>query len=363
VTFIADATGGCLFGSEYSAPITAALWATIASVAASFLLLSYTVELRIQRRFRERRRARVIARWRTIIGKAVTGAADGRAPPSLPRRQRAEVLRLWNYTRSMIEGAAADRLIALAVELGLREFARKQARQAHLGTRLTALQALGRLRDCDMFDEILAATDDDNTLVAITAAEALAEIDSRLAVAVLIPKLAQRRDWPRTHVFSLLEKAGSAVISEPLYRCIRAASDTDAAYLLQFAEIAEFDVRDALAVELLRSRSDAELLAAALKVASGYGIKIQLDAFLDHPVWYVRMQAAALLGRMGRAEDVDRLEKRLSDQEWWVRYRAAKALVALPTLTRQALEEIRSRLRDPYACDVLEQAMAEAAIR
>jgi HEAT repeat protein len=323
----------------------------------------YTLELRVQRRFRERRRARVIAHWRVIIANAVTGADDGAIPPRLPQRQRKEVLRLWNYTRSMIEGAAAERLIALADRLGLRDFARKQAKQTHLGTRLTALQALGHLRDTDTFGEILAATDDDNTLVAITAAEALAEVDPARAVAVLIPKLARRRDWPRTHVFHMLEKAGSAVVNEPLYRCIRAASDEDAAYLLQFAEIAEFDVRDAMATELLRSRSDPELLAAALKVASGHGDMARLDGFLEHPVWYVRMQATALLGRIGRFEDVGRLEKRLSDEEWWVRYRAATALVRLPTLTRPALERIRSQLRDPYAGDALEQAMAEAAIR
>jgi len=325
--------------------------------------LAYTLELRVQRRFRERRRARVIAHWRAIIANAVTGADDDAVPPRLPRRQRKEVLRLWNYTRSMIEGAAADRLIALADRLGLRDFARKQAQQTHLGTRLTALQALGHLHDAETFGEILAATDDDNTLVAITAAEALAEVDPARAVAVLIPKLAERRDWPRTHVFHMLEKAGSAVVSEPLYRCIRAASDEDAVYLLQFAEIAEFDVRDAIAAELLRSRDDPEVLAAALKVASGHGGVTGLDEFLDHTVWYVRMQATALLGRIGRTEDTGRLEKRLSDAEWWVRYRAAKALVGLPMLTRPALEQIRSRLRDPYAYDVLGQAMAEAAIR
>jgi len=341
--------------------VTAALWATIAAIAASVLLLLYTIELRIQSRFRERRRARVHAYWRAVIAKAMTG--DGEVPPLLPRRHRQEVLKLWNYTRSMIEGAAADRLIALADQLGLREFARSQAQHGLLGRRLTAIQALGHLRDAESFREVLAATDDDNPLVAITAAEALAEIDPARAVEALIPKLAAHRDWPRTHVFRLLEKAGSVAVSEPLYRCVRAASDADAAYLLQFAEIAEFDVRDAMAAELLSSRSDPELLAAALKVASGYGAVARLDELLDHPAWYVRMQAAALLGRIGNAADTQRLEKRLSDREWWVRYRAAKALVRLPTLTRSALEEIRSRLRDPYAHDVLEQAMAEAAIR
>jgi len=354
---------GFLFASEFSAPVTAALWATVASIGASLLLLLYTLELRVQRRLSERRRARVIAHWRAVIANAVTGADGDAVPPRLPRRQRKEVLRLWNYTRSMIEGSAAERLITLADRLGLRDFARKQARQTRLGPRLTALRALGHLRDTATFDEILAATDDDNTLVAVTAAEALAEVDPARAVAVLIPKLTRRRDWPRTHVFHLLEKAGNAVVSEPLYRCIRAASDEDTAYLLQFAELAEFDVRDAMAAELLSSRSDSEVLAAALKVASGHGRLTRLDELLDHPVWYVRMQATALLGRMGRAEDADRLEKRLSDREWWVRYRAAMALVRLPALPRSALERIRARLRDPYAHDVLEQAMAEAAIR
>jgi HEAT repeat protein len=329
------------------------------------LLLLYTLELRIHRRVRERRRARIAAHWRAIIADAVTGAESSvaDAPLRLPRGQRVEVLRLWSYTRTMIDGAAADRLIALANRLSLREFAREQAKQAHLGARLSAIQALGYLRDTGSFGDILAATDDDNTLVAITAAEALAEIDPTRAAAALIPKLATRRDWPRTHVFRMLEKAGSVAISEPLYRCVRAASDQDAAYLLQYAEIAEFDVRDAMAAELLRSRRDPEVIAAALKIASGYDGSIRLDDFLAHPTWYVRMQAAALLGHIGRAEDAGRLEKLLTDREWWVRYRAAKALVRLPALHRQDFERIRSRLRDPYAYDVLEQAMAEAGLR
>jgi HEAT repeat protein len=327
------------------------------------LLLTYTLELRVQRRIRDRRRARVTAHWRSVIAQALTGVDDAVAPLRLPRRERREFLRIWNYTRNMIEGAAAERLIALADRLGVREFARQQATHAQLGARLTALQALGHLRDADSFAAVLAAIDDENTLVAITAAAALAEIDPARAVAVLIPRLAARRDWPRTHVFRILERAGSAVVSEPLYRCIRTASDEDATYLLQFVEIAEFDVRDAIAAELLHSRSDAELLAAALKVATGYGGMTRFDEFVAHPVWYVRMQAAALLGRIGRPEDAGRLEKLLTDQEWWVRYRAAQALVRLPALRGAGLERIRARLRDPYALDALEQALAEAGMR
>jgi len=38
----------------------------------------------------------------------------------------------------------------------------------------------------------------------------------------LIPKIARRRDWPRTHVFKVLQRAGSAVIADR--RSTRSAS-------------------------------------------------------------------------------------------------------------------------------------------
>ena len=53
----------------------------------------------------------------------------------------------------------------------------------------------------------------------------------------------------------------------------------------------------------------------------------------------------------------------LADDEWWVRYRAAKALVRLPGVGAPELEQVRARLLDPYARDILGQAVAEAGLR
>jgi hypothetical protein len=357
------------FASASSAAVSAAVWATIASLAASLLLLLYTLELRWRRRQRERHRARVIQRWRSIIAAAVTGtesgAGSGAQPPlphALPRSERAEFLKLWNMTRNMIEGAAGDRLIALATQLGLVEIARRQAGHRRIATRLVGIRTLGHLRDGRSFAPLQAAVDDNHALVSITAAEALVEIDPARAVDVLIPRIARRRDWPRTHVFRMLQKAGSALIGEPLYRAIRTAGDDDATYLLKFLELAEFDVRDAICAELLSSRRDPELVAATLKAASGVGRMPRLDELVAHPAWYVRMQAARFIGRMGRAEDVGRLEKLLGDREWWVRYRAARALVRLPALGRTEIERIRERQEDPFARDILGQAIGEAGV-
>jgi hypothetical protein len=51
----------------------------------------------------------------------------------------------------------------------------------------------------------------------------------------------------------------------------------------------------------------------------------------------------------------------LADREWWVRYRAAQALVELPWLKRADLEALHATLDDRYAADMLAQVMAEQA--
>lgn len=350
-----------LSASEFNPPVTAALWCTVASVIASVLLLMYTLELRLRRGLSERHRARVSALWRKVIADRMAPADSGVVvpPPILPSRDREEFLRLWNRTRNMVEGPAGDRLIDLVHQLGLVGWVRRRAKHSHLGTRLLAIQTLGYLNDEASWAAILTEMDDENISISVTAAEALAEIDPARAVKAIIPKITGRRDWPKTHVFRLLQKAGSNAVDEPLYRAIRTASDADAAYLLQFAALAEFDVRDAVAAEMIATRDDPDVLAAALKISSGYGPVRRLGELTEHPVWYVRMQAARLLGRMARLDDTSRLENLLTDESWWVRYRAASALAGLPALSDADLRAIRARQTDPYARDILDQAIAE----
>ena len=61
--------------------------------------------------------------------------------------------------------------------------------------------------------------------------------------------------------------------------------------------------------------------------------------------------------------EVAALEKLLADEEWWVRFRAAKALVGLPGLGARSLEQVRMRLIDRYARDILGQVIAETSTR
>ena len=83
---------------------------------------------------------------------------------------------------------------------------------------------------------------------------------------------------------------------------------------------------------------------------------VRIGAFAD------RVVGAVVLGRLGEREHVGLLERLLEDREWWVRYRAAQALVALPFLGPNALRRIQRRQTDRYAVDILDQAFAEVGI-
>jgi hypothetical protein len=50
----------------------------------------------------------------------------------------------------------------------------------------------------------------------------------------------------------------------------------------------------------------------------------------------------------------------LSDTHWWVRYRAARALLALPDMPIEVVDHARGKLQDHFAADILAQAIAEA---
>lgn len=355
---------GWLFDTAYDTQVTAALWSMLAAGVATVVLFVYTMGLRFATIVAARRRYHLVSRWRGIIAAAALSRRDAENEmlPRLTRAQRTDLLEQWNRARDTVEGSAAENLILLADRLGFARMARDLLRRRRLSSRLLGVQTLGHLRDAESWERIDTLVESPNTALSITAAVALTEIDSARAIERLIPLINRRRDWPRTRVSRILRKAGAELVSEPLYRTIRSGTDDEKVYLLQFAPLAESEIVDALCDELIRTTNHPGVLTAALKQISGHRGVPRLASLAYHDAWYVRMQVAKVLGRTGQMEHVSLLVSLLDDPEWWVRYRAAQALVKLPFLGPNALRDLRARQADPYARDMLEQAMAEAGL-
>ena len=353
-----------LFLSRFDPLAEAALWSIAAVLVTTLILFFYTVGLRFATITADRSRKKFLSIWRDIFAAAVMGDGipESQVLPSVRRADRTDLLEEWNRVCSVVEGKAMDNLIALAMRTGVPELARNLFQSHRVRSRILAVQTIGHLRLPEFRDRINALVDDKNTAISITAAAALVDIDPDFGTGIVIPMISKRRDWPKTRVSVILRNAGSERISEPMYRAIRSEDDAGRVYLLQFARLIEAEILDALVDDLIRSSRNPGVLNSALKLVSGYRGVLRLASLTQHETWFVRMQSAKVLGRVGQREHLSLLEALLDDPEWWVRYRAAQSISRLPFIGPNELRALRGRQSDTYAADMLQQCFAEVGL-
>jgi HEAT repeats len=342
----------------------AALWAAAIAAALTIVLFLYSLGLRIARILHDRDLARLRVRWWPVIAQATMteGLNEEAGLRTLRRGSRTKLLREWCRFRTHVKGNSSRSMESLADEFGLLGVARRLLQRRSVNKKLLAVQALGFLRDSESWEDIEALLDDPNITMSITAATALVYIDAREAIDRIMPMIGKRPSWPRTQIGRILSLAGPDVVTVPLCQAVQTADADEARRLLKFYESASINDVDMLVAQLLGSRSEPTLIAAALKAVRGQLPNTIIADLAGHETWFVRMQVANLLGRFGRREDYQILEPLLSDTEWWVRYRAAQAITRLPFLGPHALRKLRDRQKDRYAQDILCQAMAEVGL-
>ena len=353
-----------LFRTEFDAVTSVALWSIAAVVVTTVVLFVYTLGLRVATVSHARRRRRFLLKWRDVFANAMLSDKDAALQelPPVRRGDHVDLLEEWNRACSIVDGGAVENLITLASRTGIADLALRLLRGRRIGSKILAVQTIGHLRDSKRRDEIRDLVDHENTALSITAAAALTDIDPDVAISVISPRIDARRDWPKNRISIMLRQAGSEKISEPLYRAIRSADDDGKVYLLKFAALMEPEILDALVEDLIRSGNNPGVLNAALKLVSGYGGVPRIAWLTRNDTWFVRMQEAKVLGRIGQEEHVSLLEALLDDPEWWVRYRAAQSITSLPFLGPNQLRQLQGRQSDRFARDILQQAVAEVGL-
>jgi HEAT repeat protein len=345
-----------------------------ASLALAFLLSLVVLMLRARLLLRERQHRKFLSFWQPIVMDAVEVASAD--VPRLSRRDLSNFLLLWNHLHESLLDESKDHLNQIAYALSIDQTALRMLRRGNLRERLLAMNTLGHLREQTAWDDLSLITEGDDAFVSLAAARALTMIDARKAVPQLIPLLTSRRDWTAARVASVLQTAGADVISDPIARAAIAFSReqttgadhgaeaiNQAARMVQYLELAHDTSALPAAHSIAESSHDPEVLAACLHLLSrAEDLDIIRDC-LRHEDWQVRVQAAVALGRVGGVEDEARLIPLLSDQQWWVRYRAAQALSLLPSMRETRLTAIQAEQSDPFARDMLAHVMAEIQLQ
>lgn len=331
-------------------------------IACSVLMLMVIFMLRIRLLLRQRREERYQKRWQPLLAECVFGVPQ--ELPGVPQKLQYHFLRVWNFHHESLVGSARANLEILAGNMHLEEVARRLMRSVNLRERLIAVMTLGHLGDRTQWHELRALVADPSPVLSLQAARALLDIDASATLAWLVTVMAARDDWPLSRVVSMLKEVGPNLVTLPLISAAESAmraegGEGQVSRLLRMMDVAHTEKVAPVAGRIAREAKNPELIAAALRLVQDPRDLDIVRSHAGHESWFVRASAIRVLGRIGDAADRPLLIDGLGDAHWWVRYRAARALLALPGTRIQDLEKIRGMLDDRYAADILAQAIAE----
>ena len=333
------------------------LWVGLAIVGVTMLLLVQTILLRMQLIMRQRREQRLVERWQPLFAQSMTAL-----PQSLPPIAKSDwdaFLRLWNNTQETLSGELKHKLNQLAWACGVSHVAQQLLSHKNMRKRLLAVATLGHLQEKNAWSRLRNLTDDPHPLLSLAAARALMQIDAKAALADLLPLFTHRHDWPLNKIAKMMNEAGPDAVSGPLTQAVEIAAAEDFPRLVRLLDCAHSEQALPAIRRILQSAADDRVISACLQALSDPEDVGVARTYTRHPSWFVRVQAVSALGRIGSREDRDTLIAPLSDSVWWVRYRAAQALAGLPQVTLDEVRQIRDKINDRFAKDILTQVIAE----
>jgi HEAT repeat protein len=344
-----------------AAPIVRfAFWLGIAVMIMTVLMLTVTLVMRRLALQRARNHDRAVARWRPLVLAQLNGAPV--AVPALAATELSGFIRVWNEAHEPLRGASTPQLarIASAVDLEARLYPYLRAGSFH--DRVVAIVALGHIRSSTSFSRLTGFLDDRSPIMSLCAARALMQIDPQRGVQQLVPRVVQRADWSQGSIAAILQECAEEDVAATLTEATLRADAANGPRMLRFLA----GVSPAAAAPIIRAQllaaTDEEMLSTCLQVIAQREDLDCVRPLLAHSRWHLRMQAAVTMGRLGIPGDERRLIELLTDRQWWVRYRAARALASLGFVDDGRMRAIQEAQSDPYARDIIEHVLAERTI-
>lgn len=337
-------------------------WVSIAIVVLVLFLMAYILFLRALLLMKERRYRDFSKLWRPILLNSTGNRLD--RLPHVESADRFSFLILWNMVREEKHGDEKTRnwMNSVAMATGIDRIAKRLLGKHSIRKKLLAVVTLGQLRDKSQWEKLCQMATSDHALLSLAATQAIARIDREAAVPIFIPLILRRVDWPAAKVASILGEIGPDLVSKPLADAFMEAPGEEMQRLIPYLETCHDAVALAAVRRILTDPPDDKVIGPCLYVIGKFHNEKDLKLvrrYLVHPRWHIRAHAAACLGKIGTKEDGEKLVTLLTDPEWWVRYRAAQAIVGLPSFSIGRIHKLKEGLDDRYARDILEQVIAE----
>jgi HEAT repeat protein len=317
---------------------------TYSTTLFSLVVLGLIVCLRLFRRYHAFRELAFHAQWHPVLSQSMIEIPD--VYPRLARRDHSLFLQMWVSFQESFTGEAHERLNQLAKHLGMDEVALRQAGANRLKPRLMAITALGHLGSSQAWHLLHGLIGHNNPTLSLAAARALVRVDASRGLPLVIPFFGARHDWSMGKVVQVLKEAGAHLAAPMLARAALEASSQEVSRLIKLIQAIQGETALPIVREVVDAHSEDPIVVTAALDLFGQCQDPRdlprLRRYAEHAIWQIRLHAVIALGKMGTMDDESRLIERLSDTQWWVRYRAAEGLSRLPLMTQSRLADIRT---------------------
>ena len=313
------------------------------------------MRFRLLRELRYKRRVQL--KWRDYIARSLVG--DTCSMPDIIARDIYYLLEEYDYTFGIIKGPELEKIRQSLYQIDLPLSLYELLHSRNIKKRLYALVTLGNLRDRTAWGRIVSCLGEEQAVISLAAARALVLIDPQRAVNEIIPEILARKDWPWANIAHILKLAGPKLVCKKLSEIILQASETQQSSLLRMYKLLQCEEEYPVTVKVLANAMEDKVVSVCLNISLDPDVTHLARENIQHQRWHVRMNAAVALGRFGGKDDVPLLIELLKDPEWWVRYRAAQAILAMPHIDSLFIQKLRANLADRYADDIFVHVLNE----
>lgn len=348
----------------FNMAVTVAWWIGSSFVALSLVVAGVMVVLRSWSASARKRREIVNRRWERTLFKAVDNESTFGNRRNLTREHLPQFLHDWNYLHESISGDSKNGLNNLGESLKLHSMTYELLKSPFVDKRLIAVNTLGNLGCTASYPSIEELLADRDPVISSWAWRALFRIDVETTIEKHLDEIANRRDWSPIFVAKVLKEIACETLSQPLCELAEKhfaenMEERQMSRLISYLTFANFPDRHALVSKMLLESSEKEVLIACLRLVNSDDDLARTRELINDERWEVRLQVVLTLGRLGHKKDIDLLITATDDLDWWVRYRAASALVSMPGMTESKIEKLSRTLPSHFSRDILRQVMTE----
>ncbi len=332
----------------------------ISVVGLAVLMMVMVVIMRVRFIILDRHRKKFLKMWRPLLVQCLHEIPN--ELPAIVKSDTMLFLYLWNYYQESLLGEVKENLSKLGRSLGMDHEAREFLYSKNSKRQLLGIVTLGHLGEKSARRELYRFSKLENPVLSLASVRALIQIEKEDAVPVVIPLISTRKDWPQGKVASIIKEAGGDLVVRPLGQIALNAPPDVQPRLVRYLEATDSHEYRTYVQAIIQDAKDPEVISECLRALTRMGDPRDVDlvrGYHNHPVWYVRARTAIALGKIGVRDDEQVLIKMLGDSQWWVRYRAARALAGLPFVGNERYKELLGKTTNPEARNVLAQVMVE----